>query len=346
MSGIADELGNREREVLRAVIREYVATGEPVGSAAIAADIATSSATVRNVMADLEELGYLEKPHTSAGRVPTDRGYRYFVDALVQLKQPSRNERDLIEQRLPQIAGPDELLRETSRLLSSLSHHAAVVTTPALTQSLLRRIEFVKLREGRVLAVLVSDSGLIQNRLLTVDFPVSAEELIRAGNYLSELLSAGTLEAVRERISADLAREQSELDALMRKALSLGQQALGGADRPQKEVHIEGQGSLLEAPEFSDVARIRALFRALEEKTKLLAVLDHTLTAGEIKIFIGTETEFSADTGVSVVAAPYVTEAGVVGCLGVIGPTRMNYSRVISLVDYTARVVSKVLVSA
>lgn len=340
-----EELASREREVLRAVIREYVSTGEPVGSAAISSGMATSSATIRNVMADLEELGYLEKPHTSAGRVPTDRGYRYYVDCLIQLRKPSRSERELIEQRLPQAAAPEELLRESSRLLSNLSRHASVVSTPGLNQSPLRRIEFVRLREGRVLAVLVSESGLIQNRLLHVDFPVTAEELIRAGNYLSELLGHSTLESLREQLSAEYSRERSEYDELVRKALALGQQALDSGELAQGDVHIEGQGSLLEAPEFADIGRIRALFRALEEKTKLLAVLDRTLSAGEIKIFIGTETEFSASTGVSVIAAPYVTEAGVVGCVGVIGPTRMNYSRVIPLVDFTARTISRILES-
>ncbi len=343
---MVEELDTRQRDIFRAIVVEHIATGEPVGSSSIARrDIAVSSATVRGVMADLEELGLLEKPHTSAGRVPTERGYRYYVDTLVQIRQVSRPERELIESRLPQAAPTDEILRETSRLLSTLSHYAAVVTTPGLGKVPLRRIEFVRLHDDRVLAILLSAAGLVRNRLLTVDFPISPEELAHAESYLNELLVDLPLEAVRERVAAELAHVRSEYDALVKKALAIGLHVIDAAGREGIGVLIDGQDSFFEAPEFADLKRMRELFVALEEKSKLLSVLDRTVQGREVKIFIGAETEFSASTGASVVAAPYVTESGVVGSIGIIGPTRMNYGRAIALVDYTARVVSRLLES-
>lgn len=341
-----EELNSRKREVFRAIVQEHIATGEPVGSSSIAGrEVAASAATVRGVMADLEALGLIEKPHTSAGRVPTQRGYRYYVDALVQVRQVSRPERELIESRLPQEAPTDEILRETSKLLSALSRHAAVVTTPGLSQGPLRRIEFARLHDGRILAILLSASGLVRSRLLRVDFPLSPDELSHAADYLNELLVDSPLEEVRERVAAELASQRSEYDALVKKALALGEWVLAAAGREGIEVLIEGQESFFEAPEFADLKRMRELFLALEEKSKLLSVLDTTLTGREVKIFIGAETEFSARTGASIVAAPYVTESGVAGSIGIIGPTRMNYGRAIALVDYTARVVSRLLES-
>lgn len=341
-----EELSSRHRDILRAIISEHVTSGDPVGSSSIAGrDVPASPATVRSVMADLEELGYLEKPHASAGRIPTDRGYRYYVDAFVQLRPPTRPERELIEKRLPQDAAANDLLRETSKLLSTLSHHAAVVLTPSFSQAALKRIEFIKLKEDRALAVLVLESGIVQNRLLPLDCPVEAEELVRAANFLNEQLAHTPIDAIRDRLLALLTQEKSEYDALLQQAVALGRKAF---DEPpaDAEVLIEGQGSFFDAKEFTDHSRMQALFRAFEEKSKLLALLDGTLSAREVQIYIGAETEFSARPGVSVVAAPYSGDAGVIGTIGVIGPTRMNYSRAVTLVDFTARLISRRLEQA
>jgi heat-inducible transcriptional repressor len=336
-----EELDPRAREILRVIVQEHIATGEPVGSSSIAGrELAVSPATVRAVMADLEELGFLEKPHTSAGRVPTDEGYRYYVDTLVQIRPPSRPERELIERSLP-VSDADGALLETTRLLSTLSHHAAVVTLPGPAQVPLERVELVPLKDDRVLAILVSRSGLVRN-LLLVDFPISPKELSRAEELLNELVHDAPLEVVRERIAAELSRERGEYQGLEQKALLLGQRVVDAAGAGPQQVHIQGRESFFQAKEF-DHARMRELFTALEEKSKLLEVLDRTLAGRELKIFIGADTEFSARTGASVVAAPYGTEAGVVGSVGIIGPTRMNYSRAIALVDYTARVLSRLL---
>ncbi|HEY3447420.1 MAG TPA: heat-inducible transcriptional repressor HrcA [Myxococcales bacterium] len=338
-----EDLDVRQNDILRLIVQEHISTGEPVGSTSIAGrDLPVSPATVRGVMADLEELGFLEKPHTSAGRVPTERGYRYYVDTLVQVRSPSKPERDLIERSLPQSRDADEVLRETTRLLSSLSHHAAVVTLPSLEKVPLERLELVPLKDSRVLAILVARSGVVRN-LLLVDLPLGPAELEKVEGLLNELVRDAPLDVLRERLVTELARERSEYETLEKQALELGKQVVDAAGAGGFQVHIQGRESFFEAPEFADVKRMRDLFAALEEKSKLLEVLDRTLSAKELKIFIGADTEFSARTGASVVAAPYATGSGVIGSVGIIGPTRMNYSRAIALVDYTARIVSQLL---
>jgi heat-inducible transcriptional repressor len=340
---MSEELGEREKEVLRAVVQEYIATGGPVGSQHLSRrpEFDVSSATLRNVLADLEALGFLEKPHTSAGRVPTDRGYRFYVDTLVRLKEPAPKDRDLIHAGLAYETGVEELLTEASRLLHALTHHAGVVVTPRPDTAVFQRIEFLRLREDRVLAILVAQNGQVLNKAVTVDFPVTSDELLRASNYLSELLHEVTLEEARERIRAEMEQEQALYNALTAKALKLGAAA---TDLPVGErVLIEGTGSFLEQPEFADVERMRALFRALGEKHKLLALLDRVQRAREMQIFIGTESEFSSAGDVTVIASPYGSGEQVLGTVGVIGPTRMNYQRVIPLVNFTAQALSKAL---
>jgi len=338
-----DELGEREREVLRAVVHEYIATGDPVGSQQLAKrnEFDVSAATLRNVMSDLEELGFIEKPHTSAGRVPTDRGYRFFVDTFVRVREPLPQDRTLIEQGLDADAGVEEIISEASKVLHFLTRHAGVVLVPRPEDAVLQRIEFVRLREDRVLAVLVGKSGAVQNKLITLDFPVTSEELVRASNYLSELLGEVPLESVRGRLQQELARERALYDELSAKALKLG---VAATDiHAGERVLIEGTGSFLDAKEFADVERMKALFKALDEKNKLMSLLDQVQRAKELQIFIGAESEFSSAGDVSVIASPYGTEDHVLGAVGVIGPTRMNYQRVTSLVNFTAQTLSRVL---
>jgi heat-inducible transcriptional repressor len=338
-----EELGEREKEVLKAVVHEYVATGDPVGSQQLAkmSEFDVSAATLRNVMSDLEALGFIEKPHTSAGRVPTDRGYRFYVDTFVRLREPLPQERSMIEQGLAAEAGVDEALQEASKVLHFLTRHAGVVLTPRPEDSVLRRIEFLRLREDRILAILVGSNGEVQNKLLTVDFPLTPEELVRASNYLSELLGQVALEGVRARLQLELTQDKAAYDELAAKALKLGVAAteIHGGER----VLIEGAGSFLDAKEFADVERMKALFRALDEKNKLLSLLDRVQRAKEMQIFIGAESEFSSQGDVSVIASPYGSGDQVLGAVGVIGPTRMNYQRIVPLVNFTAQVLSRVL---
>ncbi len=340
---MAEPLSDRAREVLHAIIREYISTGGPVGSQQLArtSGFEVSSATLRNVMADLEDLGYLEKPHTSAGRVPTDRAYRFYVDTLIRLRDPNPRDRDLIQRGISSGAPLEDALQEAGRLLHFLTRHAGVVVTPRPTSGTFHRIEFVRLREGRVLAILVDQDGQVHNRPVALDFEMSPEELVRASNYLSELLEKLPLEQVRGRIEHELAQDQAAYDQLVAKALKLGLLATGVP--PTEKVFIEGTGSFLEAPEFADIDRMKALFRTLEEKTRLVALLDRVQRAREMQIFIGHESDLSPGGDVSLVATPYGPADRSLGTVGVIGPTRMNYQRVIPLVQFTAQVLSSAL---
>jgi heat-inducible transcriptional repressor len=338
--GLLDE---RARRVLSAIVRDYIHGGEPVGSHAIARrpDVDVSSATVRAVMADLEEMGYLEKPHTSAGRIPTGRGYRYYVDALLRVKQPLPEEREQIERRAHEAgAQVDGLMTAASRVLHALTRHAGVVSSPRPQSERLQRIEFLPLREGRALAVLVSRSGAVRNRLLTLPGGASASDLEQSANYLNSLIADLTLPEAQARVHAELERDRRALSELQQSALALGAQAVQ-VEAPS--MHIEGQASFLEDKAFAqDLSRIRSLFRALEEKERLLSVLERTLEAQELRIFIGAESGI-VEPDLAIVAAPYRLNGEVVGALGVIGPTRMDYSRVVPLVELTARTVGLTL---
>lgn len=341
---MADDLDDRARDVLRAVVQEFITSGDPVGSQQLTrrGEFEVSPATMRNVLSELEALGYLEKPHTSAGRVPTDQGYRFFVDSLLQLKAPSAQDQALIEQGLG-AQGVEERLQEAGKVLHLLSRHAGVVLIPRPSAVTLQRIEFVRLSDERALAILVGSGGQVQNKLVSLDRPLSAEELQRASNYLNELFrSASSIEDVRGRILQELDAERHQYDDLAARALRLGAQAtdVSSAER----VVIEGQGSFLEAPEFAeDVRRMKALFKALDEKHKLLSLLDRVQRAREMQIFIGAESEFGSQGDVTLIASPYGTGEQVLGTVGVIGPTRLDYQRVIPLVNFTARVLSRAL---
>jgi heat-inducible transcriptional repressor len=343
---MADELDDRARDVLRAVVQEFISSGDPVGSNQLTrkGEFEVSPATMRSVLSELEELGYLEKPHTSAGRVPTNQGYRFFVDSLLQLQTPSQAEVNAIEHGLTNPGGGvEERMQEAGKVLHLLSHHAGVVLIPRPSAGLIQRIEFVRLSDDRALAILVGQGGQVQNKLLQLDRPVTSEDLLHATNYLNELLgSATTIEDVRSRILQELENQRMQYDELSARALKLGAAAtdVSSAER----VVIEGQGSFLEAPEFADdVRRMRALFKALDEKHKLLSLLDRVQRAREMQIFIGAESEFGSQGDVTVIASPYGTKDQVLGTVGVIGPTRLNYQRVIPLVNFTARVLSRVL---
>lgn len=341
---MAEDLDDRARDVLRAVVQEFISSGEPVGSQQLTrrGEFEVSPATMRNVLSELEAQGFLEKPHTSAGRVPTDAGYRFFVDSMLQLKTPALADQQLIESGLSAPVVEDRL-QEAGKLLHQLSRHAGVVLIPRPSAGSLTRIEFVRLAEDRALAILVGAAGQVQNKLLTLDSPVTSEELIRAANYLNELLrQAQSIEEVRSRILQELDRQRMQYDELAAQALKLGAAAtdVSSAER----VVIEGTGSFLETKDFADdVRRMRALFRALDDKHKLLSLLDRVQRAREMQIFIGAESEFGSQGDVTLIATPYGTSEQVLGTVGVIGPTRLDYQRVIPLVNFTAKVLSRVL---
>ena len=342
---MAEQLSDRAKRILEAVIEDYIATAEPVGSRSITRshEIALSPATVRNVMSDLEEMGLLVSPPTSAGRVPTDKAYRLYVNSILEVKNLTRDSREEIQRRC-RLAGMDmaQVLKETSRLLSTTSSYMGVVMAPRLAASLFHQIEFVKLGSRRVLAIMVSQNGTVQNRLIQTAEEMPQEELVRMANYLNDLLQGLTIAQVRERLMHEMQSEKVRYDVLMAKALALSEQAISG-DAP--ELFLEGQANILDQPEFADAAKMREIFRAFEQKSQLLELLDRSMQADGVQIFIGSESHLLNMEGMSLITSTYMTGKDTVGVLGVIGPTRMGYGRVIPIVDYTAKLISRLLES-
>lgn len=339
------EISHRARKILHAIVQEYIHTGDAVGSRTLTKryGIDLSPTSVRNVMSDLEDLGLLKQPHTSAGRVPTERGMRYFVDSLLRVRGLSPKEREEVAARFgardEQALDAGDILRDTVRGLSEISHYAALVLSPKPDANVFEHIEFIRLRDGEILVVLVTQSGAIENKIVRLEAPLEPAELERMGNYLRELLGGLTLEEVRARVLAELADDKNRYDQLASRALTLGAAALSGTSEP--EVIIEGQANLLEA--VIDVDKMKALLRTLEEKSRLVKLLDRTIDAAGIQVFIGAELAVAGLEDMSVVAVPYGPETRPLGMLGVIGPQRMNYSKVIPLVDFTAQHLSGAL---
>ena len=341
---MSDELNERSRRILEAIVEDYIDSAEPVGSRSVTRrhQMGLSPATVRNVMADLEEMGYIVSPHTSAGRVPTDKGYRFYVDSLLQVRPLSSPERENLERYYrPQGQRMDELLREAGKALSTLSHYTGIVTAPRFTATIFRHIEFVRLSQGRILVVFVSQAGLIQNKIIETEEALSQSDLEQITNYLNRTLGGLSIDQIRDRIVTEMAQEKALYDQLLRQALTLSQQAL--ADEVGTQVYIEGTANILEQPEFADIERMKRLFRAFEQKSQLVDLLDRSRQALGVQIFIGSETPFAEIAGCSLVSASYATRQGTIGSLGVIGPSRMPYSQVIPIVDYTARLVGRLL---
>ena len=362
------ELNARSREVFRQIVDAYVATGEPVGSRTIARRLEDqlSAATIRNVMADLEELGLLYAPHTSAGRLPTEAGLRFYVDGLLELGSLSDEERRTIE---AQCAGRgrsiEAVLGDASDALSGLTRYAGLVTAPMVDRPF-KHIEFVPLGPTRALVVLVSDNGLVENRVVEVPIGMPASTLVEAGNYLTARLAGRSFADARARIQDEIEQRRTELDELTQKVVSAGLATWSEPDatgtaatvapvpREGGFLIVRGHARLLQdVTSLGDLERIRMLFQALETRRSMLRLIELAQAAKGVQIFIGAESELFGLSGCSMVVAPYHAGGGggegrdrgpsVVGAVGVIGPTRMNYARIIPMVDYTARLVSRIL---
>jgi heat-inducible transcriptional repressor len=339
------DLGPREAEILKSVIRAHVMSGEPVGSKSISRGrgLDLSPATIRNIMAELEERGLLRQPHPSAGRVPTDRGYRIYVDQLMGRRRMAQSQAQVIDQALIKNRGeiPD-LLEEASRQLSNFSGNVGVVLAPELRRIVVEHIEFVRLGAQRVVAILVGRSGLVHNRILDVDEPVDQSELDRVGRYLTEQFGGRTLPEIRRALLERISEDRAAYDRLLARTLRLGQQAVafggGGAD-----VFVEGASNLVGSPEFSDPDRMQALFRALEQKWRLVDLLGRVLEGEGVQVVIGEENPVTGLSDCSLVASSYGSGRRVMGTVGIVGPTRMEYARAVALVEYLARVLSGLL---
>lgn len=341
---MAEVLTDRGRLILEAIIEEHIATAQPVGSRAITKreSINLSPASVRNVMADLEDLGLLCSPHTSAGRIPTEKGYRYYVDTLLRINRLNRQQRTQIEEhyhhRGLQMA---ELLRYASRSLSNLAHYTGLVMVPRIRSTVFRHIEFVKLSPRKVLAVFITQSGLVQNKLIDTEDDLSPSELAQITNYLNQTLAGKTIREAQAAILAEMTQEKALYEKLLQRAFQLSQVAL--EDNVDGEVIIEGTSHLFEHPEFSDLKRMKRIFRTFEQKSTLLDLLDRGLQAKGVQVLIGSDTEYSEIAGCSLVTAAYAGRNGNLGTLGIIGPNRMPYSTIIPIVEYTATLISRKL---
>jgi len=333
----------RNRQILETIIEDYINSAEPVGSSAFRSrhGLALSPATIRNVMADLEEMGFLSSPHTSAGRVPTEKAYRLYVDSLLSVRGIDRGEREEIRRHCS-VAGKDVdgVFREISQMLSSVSHYMGIVAAPSFSANVFRQMEFIRLGSRRILAILVSQSGSVQNRIIELKEDVPADELLKMANYLNGMLQGLTISQVKGRIVREMESERIRYDDLLANALKLSQQAL---DDVGAEIFIEGQANILDLPEFSDVQKMKDIFRAMEQKSQLLSLLDNCLKAPGVNIFIGSESHLNSMSGMSLITSTYVSGKNTLGVLGVIGPTRMGYGKVIPIVDYTARMLTRLL---
>jgi heat-inducible transcriptional repressor len=345
-----DPLTERAQHLLRVLVESYIREGQPVGSRSLSRDsgLNLSAATVRNVMADLEEYGFVASPHTSAGRVPTDKGYRFFVDTLLRQRQRPDDAQMLNElnQRLEQEADrdPKALVAVASQMLSSLTHLAGVVTIPRQPHQSLSQIEFLPLSESRVLAVMVINGRDVQNRIVHLERYYSAEELRRAANFLNQQFGGKELTQIRLDIVEELTQAGETLNQLMRDAIRVAQQAVGESNQQgEPEYVIAGETNLMEFAELSNVEKLRRLFDAFTSKRDILHLLDQSLGAEGVQIFIGQESGYQILDNCSLVTAPYALDNETVGVLGVIGPTRMAYDRVIPIVDVTARLLGSAL---
>ncbi|HEX8570602.1 MAG TPA: heat-inducible transcriptional repressor HrcA [Caulobacteraceae bacterium] len=338
------ELDERARDIFRKIVETYLETGEPVGSRTISrGGVALSPASIRNTMQDLTHLGLLAAPHTSAGRRPTHAGLRLFVDGLLEVGDVGEDEKREIEARL---AGKgrsfQEALDEASSLLSGLAGGAGVVVTPARDAGV-KHVEFVALGGDQALAVMVFDDGVVENRLMPMPQGFTPSALQEASNFLNSRLKGHTLAEAKSEMGAELDRARSELNATAARLVEDGMAAWGGGHGDDRALLVRGRANLLQDREaLEDLERVRSLFDDLEQKQQLIGLLDNVKDAQGVRIFIGAETRLFSLSGSAVIAAPYMTgRQRVVGAIGVIGPARLNYARVIPLVDYTARVLGR-----
>jgi heat-inducible transcriptional repressor len=329
-------LDDRAKLLLKALVERYIADGQPIGSRTLsrASGLDLSAATIRNVMADLEDLGLIASPHTSAGRVPTARGYRLFVDTMLTANREQLSAPSLAREQ------PQKVIASAAHLLSNLSQFVGVVMAPRRT-SVFRHIEFLRLSQQRILVIIVSPEGDVQNRVIFTEADYTQAQLVEAANFLNAHYSGLAIEQVRERLKKEVETLRGEIAALMQAAVQVGSEVLTEA---QDDVVISGERNLLSVSDFAgDMGHLRHAFDLFEQKTQLMRLLDISSRAEGIRIYIGGESQTVPFEELSVVSAPYEVDGQIVGTLGVIGPTRMPYDRMIQIVDITSRLVSNAL---
>jgi heat-inducible transcriptional repressor len=341
----------RSREILLSIIKLYIATGQPVGSRTLSKQSreGLSAATIRNIMADLEEAGYLTHPHTSAGRIPTDKGYRFYADSILRQAKISKSDEMAINRSLLEsnVNSAEELMERTSHLLSQISDNVGIVISPSPTQDILQHIEFIKLTDGRILVITVSRSGIVRDRVIRIDEELSQNDLDKTARYVIDNFKGFSLLAIRSEIVKRMSEEKALYDKLLCNTILLCNRSLS-VNEDQGEVYVDGTSTILSKPDFADdTERMRALFKMYEEKGKLLKVLNEYLTestlTGEVCIRIGSENNIPSMRACAIITSPYLYGDNVLGGVCVVGPTRIEYARMITIVNYIARLFERVL---
>jgi heat-inducible transcriptional repressor len=335
-------MDKRAQILLKTLVEHYISDGQPIGSRTLLqhSGLEVSPATIRNVMSDLERLGFIASPHTSAGRIPTQKGYRFFVDSLLTIKPLQSKEIQLIKHELSS-PDPQELISSAADMLSQLSQFAGVVMIPKRKTITFKHLEFLPLSEKRILVIIVTTDGNVQNRIIMADKPYSTSDLIQATNYFNHHFAGCTFDEVHQKLHEELRQMQSDINRLMAAALEVSDRASSAG---KENVVIAGERNLLQADDLStNVASLRKLFELFERRTQLMQLLDNSQKAAGIQIFIGGESHYLPLDECSMVTSPYEADGQIVGTLGVIGPTRMAYERVIPIVDITAKLLSNAL---
>jgi heat-inducible transcriptional repressor len=335
------DLDPRAREVLREIVLQHIDSGEPIGSRTLSkcGKFQLSPASLRNVMADLEELGFLAQPHTSAGRIPTDRGYRFFINHLMQSRSLSTRERTVIDEEVSVASEIDEVLHHASSLLSKLSDQVGLVFMPTLLQFAIRSMDFISVADNRIMCVIVGTNGVVVNKLIETRFLFTRDELEKIGRYISIEFAGQTLDRIRRRLIRMTEEERAQHDAMMQKTISLG---IGAVNTPfEHELYVEGATSILNKPEYADAASLRKTFLALQEKEKLVDLMETCLREEGLQILVGSESDFTQMHNFSIVARRYGSGSAPLGMVGIIGPMRMEYARMAPLVDYLSRALSR-----
>lgn len=341
---MAEELSERSQNILEAIVEDYIASAEPVGSRAITRrhEFNLSPASVRNVMSDLEEMGFLCSPHTSAGRIPTEKGFQYYISSLLQIRNLSSEEKRKLRQNYRfQGMKMEEIMQEVGRVLSGMSKYTGLVMAPKFATTVFRQIEFVRLSHGRLLVIYVSETGLVQNKVIDADPGLTTRDLEQISNYLNRELTGLSIQEVRAKVDRELQEERVRYDALRKRALSISSLALQA--EVEDMIFISGTSLMLEQPEFSTPQQMRRIIQTLESKKKLIELLDRSQAAQGVQIFIGSQSQDQELEGCSLITSNFSNKKGAIGTLGVIGPMRMDYSQAIPIVDFAAQLVSRIL---
>jgi len=338
----------RIREILHWVIATFIMTGKPVGSRRIARHSREqlSAATVRSIMADLEEMGYLRQPHASAGRVPTDKAYRFYVDYMMKRRDISPRDRNIIDRDLKLDDSAEHFMARTSQVLSRVSKNMGIVISPPISRVALKYIQFIKLTDNRILVILISRSGIVQNRIIHYGEEISQTELDQAARYIVEHFKDRTLFEIKLQILKMIQMEQALYDKFLQRVITLSTRSFSDAESElEAEVYLDGASNLIKTPEFSDINKMKLLFETIEQKSRLAALISRCIEGDtqEVRITIGAENALPGIEDCTLITSRYVVDEKTHGSLGILGPTRMEYARAVSLVDYVARLFGRVL---